>query len=217
MRRSLGDLSDLVGSIREVGVLTPVTVTPKASGGEWRLVAGHRRTPAAEEVGLETAPALVHTAAGAEERLLATLVENLQRLDLDPVEKAGEYRSLVDAGWSQAEVARRVRRSRGHVSRRLRILTLPAEVQERVAEGTVTVEYAYTLSRLVDKGVDADDVAVAADTAPSTRPPGCWRSRLPSVGSTAGASSSGWHQGGSGGPAAPRRVRPAGELDASGR
>ena len=165
VRRSLGDVSDLVESIRDVGVLTPVTVTPKASGG-WRLVAGHRRVAVAEEAGLETVPALVHTAEGAEERLLATLVENLQRLDLNPVEEAGGYRSLVDAGWSQAEVARRVRRSRGHVSRRLRILTLPDEVREMVAEGTVTVEHAWTLSRLVDKGVDADDVAVAADTEP---------------------------------------------------
>ena len=166
VRRSLGDLSDLVESIRDVGVLTLVTVMPKASASGWRLVAAHRRTAAAEEAGLETVPALVHTAEGAEERLLATLVENLQRLDLNPVEEAGGYRSLVDAGWSQAEVARRVRRSRGHVSRRLRILTLPDEVQEMVAEGTVTVEHAYTLSRLVAKGVDADDVVVAADTAP---------------------------------------------------
>ncbi len=166
VRRSLGDLSDLVESIRDFGVLTPVTVTPKASSSGWRLVAGHRRTAAAEEAGLETVPALVHTAEGADERLLATLVENLQRLDLDPVEEAGGYRSLVDAGWSQAEVARRVRRSRGHVSRRLRILTLPDEVQEMVAEGTVTVEHAYTLSRLVAKGVDAEVVSAAADTAP---------------------------------------------------
>ncbi|MYD20900.1 MAG: hypothetical protein F4X04_01545 [Holophagales bacterium] len=65
VRRSLGDLSDLVASVRSVGVLTPVTVTTKVSTDGWRLVAGHRRTAAAEEVGLETAPALAHTAADA--------------------------------------------------------------------------------------------------------------------------------------------------------
>ena len=166
VRRSLGDLSDLVESIRDVGVLTPVTVTPKASTAGWWLVAGHRRTAAAEEVGLETVPALVHTAADRAERLLATLVENLQRLDLDPVEEAGGYRSLVDAGWSQAEVARRVRRSKGHVSRRLRILTLPDTVQAMVTEGTVTVEHAYTLARLVAKGVNATEVTDAAGADP---------------------------------------------------
>ncbi|MYA02271.1 MAG: ParB/RepB/Spo0J family partition protein [Chloroflexi bacterium] len=166
VRRSLGDLSELVASIRSVGVLTPVTVIPKASGDGWRLVAGHRRTAAAEEVGLETVPALVHTAADASERLLATLVENLQRLDLDPVEEASGYRSLVDAGWAQAEVARRVGRSRAHVSRRLRILTLPAEVQAMVSEGAVTVEHAYTLSQLVGKEVPAEEVTVAAKSDP---------------------------------------------------
>ncbi|MCY4371884.1 MAG: ParB/RepB/Spo0J family partition protein [bacterium] len=126
VRRSLGNLAELVKSISDVGVLTPVTVAPKEDGG-WYLVAGYRRTAAAEKAGLDTVPALVHTARDSSERLLATLVENLQRLDLDPVEEAGGYRQLVNAGWSQAEVARRVRRSRGHVSRRLRLLTLPDE------------------------------------------------------------------------------------------
>lgn len=163
VRRSLGNLTELAKSISDVGVLTPVTVAPQEDGDGWYLVAGHRRVAAAEQVGLETVPALVHEAADAPARLLATLLENLQRLDLDPVEEAGGYRQLVDAGWSQAEVARRVRRSRGHVSRRLRILTLPEEVQTMVSEGSVTVEHAYTLSRLVDKGVDAEDVADAAE------------------------------------------------------
>ena len=162
VRRSLGDLGDLVKSISDVGVLTPVTVTPHDSGEGWYLVAGHRRVAAAEAAGMATVPALVHTAGDDGERILATLVENLQRLDLDPVDEAVGYRRLVDSGWSQAEVARRVRRSRGHVSRRLRILVLPDEVQAMVSEGGVTVEHAYTLSRLVDKGVDAEDVISAA-------------------------------------------------------
>ena len=161
VRRSLGDLTDLAESIRDVGVLTPVTVTPKGSDG-WYLVAGHRRVAAASSVGLETVPALVHTAGTADERTLATLLENLQRLDLDPVEEAYGYRRLVDAGWSQAEVSRRVRRSRGHVSKRLRLLGLPDEVQEMVSAGEVTVEHAYVVSRLAEKGVAAEDLTEAA-------------------------------------------------------
>ena len=162
VRRSLGDLADLAASISDVGVLTPVTVTPKADGEGWYLVAGHRRVAAAEGAGLETVPALVHTAGTTAERLLAMLVENLQRLDLDPVEEAVGYGRLVDAGWSQAEVGRRVRRSRGHVSKRLRILGLPDEVQAMVSAGEVTVEHAYFLSRLADKGVDAEAVTATA-------------------------------------------------------
>ena len=162
VRRDLGDLTELMESIQDVGVLTPVTITVKASGVEWYLVAGHRRVAAAEKVGLDTVPALVHTAGTHDERMLATLVENLQRQDLDPVEEANGFRRLVDAGWSQSEVARRVRRSKGHVSKRLRLLMLPDDLQEMVSKGSVTVEHGYVLSRLVDRGLGGEDLTAAA-------------------------------------------------------
>ena len=103
-------------SISDVGVLTPVTVAPHEDGNRWHLVAGHRRTAAAEQIGLETVPALVLEAGDALERLLAALVENLERRDLDPVEEAGGYRRLVDAGgsaWSAAKARRSTTAVRG--------------------------------------------------------------------------------------------------------
>ena len=157
VRTGLGDLDTLVESVREVGILTPVTVSGHGANGDgrWVLVAGYRRVAAAEKAGLSQVPALVTEVAGDDERLVATLVENLVREDLDPVDEARGFALLVEAGWSQGKVSRRVGRSKGHVSKRLRLLVLPTEVQERVRAGDITVDHAYQISRLADRNVGA--------------------------------------------------------------
>ena len=130
VRTGLGDLDTLVESVRQVGILTPVTVASHGDSGDgrWVLVAGHRRVAAAEQAGLSRVPAVVVDVGGDDERLVATLVENLVREDLDPIDEARGFAMLVEAGWSQGKVSRSVGRSKGHVSKRLRLLALPAEV-----------------------------------------------------------------------------------------
>lgn len=156
VRAGLGDLEELAESVGERGIVVPVTVARAngdAQGGEdWILVAGHRRVAAAERVGLATVPALVREYESAEERMLDTLAENLQRLDLNPFDEARAFRRLVDGGWSQAEVARRVGRSKGHVTRRLQLLRLPEAVQQLVAEGHTGLDHGYDLARLAALG-----------------------------------------------------------------
>ena len=150
VRTGLGDLDTLVESVRQVGILTPVTVASHGANGDgrWVLVAGHRRVAAAEQAGLSRVPAVVVDVGGDDERLVATLVENLVREDLDPIDEARGFAMLVEAGWSQGKVSRRVGRSKGHVSKRLRLLALPTEVQEKVRAGDITVDHAYQISRL---------------------------------------------------------------------
>ena len=155
VRTGLGDLDTLVESVRQVGILTPVTVASHGANGDgrWVLVAGHRRVAAAEQAGLSRVPAVVVDVGGDDERLVATLVENLIREDLDPIDEARGFAMLVEAGWSQGKVSRSVGRSKGHVSKRLRLLALPAEVQEKVRAGDITVDHAYQISRLADRNV----------------------------------------------------------------
>ena len=127
----------LAASLRHQGVLQPVVVRPRAAGG-YELVAGERRWRAAREAGLETLPALVRHADD-RETLLLSLVENVARENLSPVEEARAYASLVDEfELSLGEVADRVGRSKPSVSNRLRLLELPEEVLWMLARGELT-------------------------------------------------------------------------------
>ena len=171
VRAGLGDLAELVESVGERGIVVPVTVArangaAAGEGREWILVAGHRRVAAAEEVGLDTVPALVKEYESDADRLLDTLAENLQRLDLNPLDEARGYRRLVDAGWSQAEVSRRVGRSKGHVTRRLTLLQLPEAAQQLVADGTTPLAHGYDLARLAALGASDTKLERLARAAP---------------------------------------------------
>ena len=158
VRTSLGDIEDLAASIADVGILTPVTVSRRTlNGGGYTLIAGHRRVAAAEQVGIASVPAInVGDDVADDERVLGTLIENLLRLDLDPVEEAQGYERLVSAGWNQNKIARRLQRSKGHISKRRRLLGLPAEVQDMVSSGTITTEHGYKLGRLANQGTDGE-------------------------------------------------------------
>lgn len=133
-------LAELQASIREHGVLQPVLVRPAGSGYE--LVAGERRWRAASAAGLRTVPAIVRRLddRGA---LEAALVENLQREDLNPVERARAYKRLQEEfRLNQEEIARRVGRSQPSVANTLRLLTLPAEVQASLEGGRISEGHA---------------------------------------------------------------------------
>lgn len=142
------ELEELAASIRELGVLQPLTVRRRE--GRWELVAGERRLRAARLAGLESVPCLSIQTDSQSSSLLA-LVENLQRRDLDFWEEALAIRRLIDTYHiSQEEVARRIGKSQSAVANKLRLLKLPEEVLSVLRDGRATERHARALLRLPD-------------------------------------------------------------------
>jgi ParB family transcriptional regulator, chromosome partitioning protein len=136
-------LQELAQSIRQYGVLQPVVVRKIMNGYE--IVAGERRWRAAKLAGLSDIPALVKEYTDAEMVEIA-LVENIQREDLNPIEESLAYRRLMEeVGLTQEEVARKAGRSRSMIANVVRLLQLPAEIQDYVSRGTLTVGQARPL------------------------------------------------------------------------
>ena len=137
-------LQDLADSITEHGMIQPLTVR-ELPGGYYQIIAGERRWRAARLAGLEEVPVLVVEADDKKVMELA-LVENLQREDLNPMEEAQGYRSLMeDYGMTQEETARRVGKSRPAVANALRLLKLSEEMAELVRNGTLSPGHARAL------------------------------------------------------------------------
>jgi ParB family chromosome partitioning protein len=133
--------SGLAKSVRAQGLLQPVVVRPRGAGG-YELIAGERRWRAAREAGVEKVPALVREADD-QQSLLLSLVENVAREQLSPVEEARAYAVLVDEfGLGVGEIGDRVGRSTPSVSNRLRLLELPDDVLWMVARGELTEGHA---------------------------------------------------------------------------
>jgi ParB family chromosome partitioning protein len=132
-------LATLVASVGRHGVLQPVVV--RRAGDRYELVVGERRWRAAQQAGLATIPAVVADVAP-RERLELALVENVQRHDLNPIELAHAFQTLVEAGASQEEVGERVALDRSTVANHLRLLDLSRDLQQDVEEGRLTVGHA---------------------------------------------------------------------------
>jgi len=144
-------LAELQASIKQHGVLQPILLRP-APGypGAYEIIAGERRWRAASAAGMKTIPAIIRHLdnRGA---LEAALVENLQREDLNPVERGRAYRRLVDDfGLTQEEIARRVGRSQSSVANTLRLLTLPPEIQASIESGRISEGHARALASVQD-------------------------------------------------------------------
>ncbi len=134
-------LSELATSLREHGVLQPVVVRETATGFE--LIAGERRWRAAKLAGLTRIPATIRKSVSDHDMLELALVENVQRQDLDPMERARGFRAMVDQlGITQDEVARKVGLQRASVANHLRLLDLPAPVQDAVSRGLLSFGHA---------------------------------------------------------------------------
>ncbi|MGH9199321.1 MAG: ParB/RepB/Spo0J family partition protein [Acidimicrobiia bacterium] len=134
------ELSGLVESIRRHGVLQPIVV--RASSGGFEVVAGERRWRAAEAAGLTTIPAVLRTLTD-QEALELALVENLQREDLNAMERARAYRRLMaDFGLTQEDIAERVGKSQPSVANSLRLLNLPRQIQVSLETGRITEGHA---------------------------------------------------------------------------
>lgn len=137
-------LDDLAASISQHGVLQPLLVRPLPSG-RYSLVAGERRWRAARMAGLTEVPVVIREMTDQEAAELA-LIENLQREDLNPMEEAIGYRTLMDSyGMTQEEAAKAVNKSRPAVANALRLLNLPDELAAMVHSGTLSAGHARAL------------------------------------------------------------------------
>ena len=137
-------LDQLAASIAQRGVIQPIIVTTKGQG-RFQLVAGERRWRAAQRARLHTIPAIVRDLDQREIMALA-LIENLQREDLNPLEEARAYQKLADEeGMTQSEIAKLVDKSRSHVANFQRLLALPGDVLEMLADGRLSMGHARPL------------------------------------------------------------------------
>ena len=140
-------LADLAQSIGQHGILQPLTVRRLASG-YYQIIAGERRWRAARMAGLEEVPAII---VEADDRMVMELglIENLQREDLNPMEEAAGYRTLVqEYGLTQEEAAKRVSKSRPAVANAMRLLALPQEVQWLIEQGSLSAGHGRALLAL---------------------------------------------------------------------
>ncbi|MEV4420099.1 ParB/RepB/Spo0J family partition protein [Patulibacter sp. NPDC049589] len=163
IRPDLPEIHDLALSIRQRGLLTPPLVRRKPeSDGEFLLVAGHRRHAALVALGWETTPVDEIVDLDEDEAFEIQLLENVQRVQLEPMQAARGLRLLMKRreGASAAEVARSIGLSPAWVRRHLKLLELPDEVQQRVAEGDLSLTIADLLRRQTDKGAITSKQAI---------------------------------------------------------
>ena len=139
---SEAELDELAASIREKGVIQPLLVRPTGAGGEYEIVAGERRWRAAQRAGMRELPVVIRSLADGEV-LEIGIIENVQRVDLNPIEEALAYKQLIERfGRTQDAVAEVVGKSRPHVANALRLLNLPEAVQGYVLQGQLTAGHA---------------------------------------------------------------------------
>jgi ParB family transcriptional regulator, chromosome partitioning protein len=139
-------LQELIESIRQHGIIQPLIV--RQIGARFELIAGERRWRAAQEIGLTTVPAIIRTANDLEV-LELSLIENLQRADLNPIEEAQGYARLANEfGMRQEDIALKVGRSRAAVANALRLLDLHPQVQIWLAQNLISVGHAKVLLAL---------------------------------------------------------------------
>ena len=172
------ELAELIVSIREIGVLQPIVVRPlvgAALGGpQYELIMGERRLRATKHLGLESIPAVIKNTAD-ENMLRDALLENLHRANLNALEEASAYQQLLsDFGITQDQLAERIGRSRPQITNTIRLLKLPASIQQKVAAGVLTPGHARAIlgvgdtaamERLSDKIINEDLSVRAAEAA----------------------------------------------------
>jgi ParB family chromosome partitioning protein len=162
LRRDVGDISTLAESIKRRGLLEPIIVRPLSSKSKFEIVAGHRRYLACRMSHLSEIRAIVLELSD-KEAFGISLEENLQRKTLDPIEEAKCFRSFVqEYGYgSVTELAKIIGKSKEYVSHRIKLLSLPESVQEKVRRRLLTCSDAWEISRIED-GEEQEKVAEAA-------------------------------------------------------
>lgn len=162
-------INELAQSIKTSGILQPIVVVP--DGPRYRIIVGERRWRAAQKAGLKRVPALIRTIPK-EQELEVSLVENLQREELNAIEIANAYQRLVEElGLSQQDLAEKVGKDRTSITNYLRLLKLPSDVQEKLVADKISMGHARALlgiedpvqqvslaRQVVDKGLSVRDV-----------------------------------------------------------
>jgi ParB family chromosome partitioning protein len=150
-RAGLGEIGELASSIASLGIISPLLVSPK--DGRYEVVHGHRRLAAARSLGLSAVPAVVSTDTDPARVRAMRLAENIQREDLTPTEEAGAYAELMSLGITggQRALAKMVGKSDAHISKRLALLRLPAEVLCQIDSGRIALRDAAELTKLADQ------------------------------------------------------------------
>jgi ParB family transcriptional regulator, chromosome partitioning protein len=141
-------LDELKQSIQEHGVIQPIVL--RSAPGGYEIIAGERRWRAAKALGLQTVPAVVRDGVADQAMLELAMVENLQRADLDPIEKAKGFRMLMERGLTQDQVALKMGLQRSSIANFLRLLDLSESVQKVVTEGLISMGHARALLGLQD-------------------------------------------------------------------
>jgi ParB family chromosome partitioning protein len=141
-------LTELADSIREHGVLQPILVRPV--GGKYELIAGERRWRASRLAERQTIPAIV-VEFDEETALEVSIIENLQREDVSPLEEAAMYEKMTALGYSVRQLAQKIGKDKGYVENRLRLANAPAEIRELVSVRKDTISHAYELMKIGDE------------------------------------------------------------------
>jgi ParB family chromosome partitioning protein len=152
-------LQDLADSIRQYGVLQPLTVSrkehEKADGGflaTYELIAGERRLRASKIAGLKQIPVIIRIGDDDQTKLELAIIENLQREDLNPIDRAKAFNQLAsEFSFKHTEIAKKMGKSREYVSNSLRLLALPEEIQEALSKGRISEGHTRPLLMLTDK------------------------------------------------------------------
>jgi ParB family chromosome partitioning protein len=174
-RRHFNDmeLDELSTSIRAKGILQPILVRAVAGAADaYEIIAGERRWRAAQRAGLHDVPVLL-LEIGDKEALEIAIIENVQRADLNPLEEAMGYDSLIEQfSYAQADLAKIVGKSRSHIANTLRLMKLPESVKRYLAEGKLTAGHARALlasenpealaRQIIEKGLNVRDVEALA-------------------------------------------------------
>jgi len=146
------ELAELAESIRQQGIIQPI-IAEDSGDGTYTIVAGERRTRAARLVGLAEVPVILRKYSD-EKRMMVSLIENIQRSNLNPIEEAAAFRQIMDLeNLSQEEVALRVGKNRATVANALRLLKLPADMQESIKRGELSAGHARAVLSLEDSAL----------------------------------------------------------------
>jgi ParB family chromosome partitioning protein len=176
-------LEELTHSIREKGVMQPLLVRPSEDPNIFEIIAGERRWRAAQRAGLHDVPVIIREVDDKEALELA-IIENVQRVDLNPLEEAQGYEQLIEQfSYTQQDLAQVIGKSRSHVANTLRLLKLPMDVREMVTSGQLTAGHARTLitaedpaalaKQIVDGGLsvrEAEKLSQGGSAAPKKAP-----------------------------------------------
>jgi ParB family chromosome partitioning protein len=141
-------LTELADSIREHGVLQPILVRPV--GSQYELIAGERRWRASRMAQRESIPAIV-VEFDDETALEVSIIENLQREDVSPLEEAAMFRKMTDLGYSVRQLAQKIGKDKGYVENRIRLAEAPPEIRELVSVRKDTLSHAYELMKIPDE------------------------------------------------------------------